>query len=173
MLVSAVRKVAAAALLARHWPAKGSRHQAFLALAGILSRAGWSLDDIKAFHRAIYKCLWLANAELGAADAEVQSTFEKHSANGEITGIPTLSGLVDQKVIGVALRWLGIDRPRPRCDYLWNDTGNADRLADLYGHELIFCSERKGYYVWTGSRWQFDEFVEVEKRAEDAMLKAV
>jgi hypothetical protein len=146
VLVSAVRKVAAATLFARCWPTKGSRHHAFLALAGVLTRAEWSLEDAKAFHRVLYRCLWPANPDLGAADTEVQSTFEKHSGGGEITGVPTLTGLFDKKVVDTTLRWLGIDRTQHR-DYHWNDTGNADRLADLYEHELIYCTERKSYYV--------------------------
>lgn len=36
VLAAAVAKLAAAALLARHWPAKGLRHEATLALAGAL-----------------------------------------------------------------------------------------------------------------------------------------
>ena len=171
VLISAVRKVAAAALLARHWPTQGSRHHAFLALAGVLARAGWGVEDAKTFHRAIYRCLWPSNPELGATDSEVQSTFDKHSAGGEITGVPTLIGLLDKKVVETAFRWLGLDRAQHR-DYHWNDTGNADRLADSYGHELIYCAERNNYYVWTGQRWRFDEFVEAEKRAEKTMLEA-
>ena len=171
VLVSSVRKVAAAALLVRHWPTKGSRHNAFLALAGVLARAGWSVEDARSFHQVLYRCLWPANPELGTADTEVQSTFERHSANGETTGVPTLLGLVDKKVVDTVLRWLGIERTEHR-NYHWNDTGNADRLADLYGHELVYCTERTSYYVWTGQRWQFDEFVEAEKRAEKTMLEA-
>jgi len=170
VLVSAVHRVAAAALLARHWPTQGSRHHGFLALAGVLARAEWSPEDAKAFHRVIYRCLWPVNPELGAADAEVQSTFEKHSAGGEVTGVPTLIELLDKKVVDTALRWLGIGQAHR--SYLWNDTGNADRLADLYGHELIYCTERNSYYVWTGRQWRFDEFVEAEKRAEKTMLEA-
>lgn len=171
VLVSAIRRVAAAALLSRHWPTKGSRHHAFLALAGVLARAEWSLEEAKAFHRVIYRCLWSSNPELHAADAEVQSTFEKYSTGGEVTGIPTLVEVIDKKVMDTALRWLGIERAQRR-DYHWSDTGNADRLADLYGHELVYCTERKSYYVWTGQQWQFDEFVEVEKRAEKTILEA-
>ena len=102
----------------------------------------------------------------------MQSTFEKHSAGGEITGVPTLIALLDKKVVDTALRWLGIDRTQKR-DYHWNDTGNADRLADLYGHELIYCSERNNYYVWTGQQWRFDEFVEAEKRAEIGPMRRI
>ena len=56
-LVLAVRKVAAAALQGRHWPAEGSRRQAFLALAGVLARAQWTFADAKAFHCAFDSCL--------------------------------------------------------------------------------------------------------------------
>ena len=171
VLISAVRKVAAAALLVRHWPTKGSRHHAFLALAGVLARAEWSVEDAKAFHHVLYRCLWPANPELGTADTEVLSTFEKHSADGETTGVPTLLSILDNNIVDAALRWLGIERTQHR-DYHWNDTGNADRLTDLYGHELVYCTERTSYYVWTGQRWQFDEFVEAEKRAEKTMLEA-
>ncbi|MBZ5677978.1 MAG: bifunctional DNA primase/polymerase [Acidobacteriia bacterium] len=171
VLVTAVRRVAAASLLARHWPAPGSRHLAFLALAGVLARGQWSLDDARSFHRVIYTCLWPTNPEMDTADSEVQCTFANHSSGNEITGIPTLIAVIDKKVVEAALRWLGIERAQ-QGDYHWNDTGNADRLADLYGHELVYCTERKGYYVWTGQQWQFDEFVEVEKRAERTVLEA-
>lgn len=172
VLELAVRKVAAAAVLARHWPTKGSRHHAFLALAGILARGEWSLDHAKTFHRVIYQCLWPSNPDLNAADSEVQSTFEKCSAGGEVTGIPTLVEVIDKKIVDTALRWLGIERSQHR-DYHWSDTGNADRLADLHGHELVYCTERRSYYVWTGRQWQFDEFVEVEKSAEKTILEAL
>jgi putative DNA primase/helicase len=171
VLVLAVRRVAAGALLVRHWPAEGSRHLAFLALAGVLVRADWGLDDAKAFHRALYRCLWPANPDLNAADSEVESTFEKHAAGRETTGIPTLAELIDKKVIDTVLRWLGVEATHHHS-YHWNDTGNADRLSDLYGHELVYCTERKSYYVWTGQRWLFDEFVEAEKRAEKTILEA-
>jgi alkylhydroperoxidase family enzyme len=44
-----VTLLAAAALLARHWPSKGSRHDAALALGRILSRAGYDEADIGDF----------------------------------------------------------------------------------------------------------------------------
>lgn len=55
VLRTAVAKVAAAALLVRHWPAAGSRHTAFLALSGVLVRAGWSIENARMFHRALYR----------------------------------------------------------------------------------------------------------------------
>src|SRR5262249_28086925 len=52
-LHQAVREVAAAALLARHWPAKGSRQDASLALAGGLLRAGWNSERAGRFILAV------------------------------------------------------------------------------------------------------------------------
>ena len=103
-----------------------------IALAGVLARAEWCQDDAKTFHRVIYRCLWPSNPELSAADTEVQSTFEKYSAGGEVTGIPSLVEVIDKKVVDTALRWLGIERAQHR-NYHWSDTGNADRLATRTG----------------------------------------
>ncbi len=52
-LARAVAKVAAAALLARHWPAQGSRDEAALALAGLLVRGGWDVVSADDFSRAV------------------------------------------------------------------------------------------------------------------------
>jgi hypothetical protein len=41
--------VAAVAILARHWPAEGSRHDAANALCGALARAEWDAEDIDTF----------------------------------------------------------------------------------------------------------------------------
>ncbi len=50
----AAREVAAAALLAIHWPAKGSRDDASLALAGALSREhGWNVPRVERFIEAV------------------------------------------------------------------------------------------------------------------------
>ncbi len=108
ILTVSVGRIAAAAALARHWPKEGSRHDAFLALAGILSRAGWPLTDAVAFHRAMYRALWPGDADMHACVKEVESTFGKNAGAGETTGFKTLAGLIDKKVLQVALAWLGI-----------------------------------------------------------------
>jgi hypothetical protein len=107
-LTRAVTRIAAAALLARHWPKEGSRHDAFLALAGILARAGWSAGDAGVFHRAIYRALWGGASDFSACDLEVRSTFEKLAEAGEVTGFHTLTGLIHVGVLETALGWLGI-----------------------------------------------------------------
>src|SRR5207249_1949958 len=44
-LRSGVVKLAACALMARHWPKNGARHECSLALSTVLLTAGWSVDD--------------------------------------------------------------------------------------------------------------------------------
>jgi hypothetical protein len=92
VLQTAVTKIAAASLLVRHWPPEqAGRNAAFIALAGALARAGWSLEDALAFHRAIYRALWGPQADLVACKAELVATYEKHGRGFETTGKRTLS----------------------------------------------------------------------------------
>jgi hypothetical protein len=120
-LTASVDKVAAAAVLARHWPKEGSRHDAFLALAGILSRANWPLADAMAFHRALYRALWPNNGDLHACEKEVESTYKKQAQAGETTGLKTLSELLDKKVLHAALSWMGISPAAPVQVIEWMD----------------------------------------------------
>src|SRR5262249_13752849 len=43
-LLNAVRRLATAVLLARHWPIQGARHEAALIIGGFLARAGFSAN---------------------------------------------------------------------------------------------------------------------------------
>jgi hypothetical protein len=112
VLQAAVARVAAASILARHWPKeKGGRNQAFIALAGALARGGWALDQAVSFHRAIYCALWGHHADLEAARAEVVATYEKHGAGFQTTGRRSLTEQVDKRALGAAFTWLGIQTP--------------------------------------------------------------
>lgn len=112
VLQAAVAKVAAASLLARHWPGeKAGRNSAFIALAGALARGGWALGDALVFHRAIYRALWGSRADLEASRAEVIGTYEKHGGGFETTGKRSLAELVNRRVVYCAFSWLGISQP--------------------------------------------------------------
>jgi hypothetical protein len=54
--------------------------------------------------------------------------------------------------------------------YLRNDTGNADRLRDAQGQNLIYCPEH-GVMVWTGRHWKLDTFIFIERLAEQVVRK--
>lgn len=99
-------KLAAAVLLAKHWPRRGSRHDASLALAGMLIRAGRSLDDAMGF---------VANVALGAGDEEwearaenVKTTAVRWKETGRVVGAPSLAHHVPETVVRTAAKWLGL-----------------------------------------------------------------
>lgn len=101
-----LNRLASAVLLARHWPRQGSRHQAALALAGGLLRAGWSVDDVITFMDAI---------TTGAGDEEAEDRRQAVVTSGEAfqagrstTGWPTLEQIVDPRVVRAVRGWLGI-----------------------------------------------------------------
>lgn len=105
VLRQAVARLAAAALLARYWPAEGSRQEAALALSGGLLRLGWQEEDIRRFLQAVCE---------GAGDEETWSRIETakyttRKAGGKITGWLRLGELVGKDVVDRVLTWLGTD----------------------------------------------------------------
>jgi hypothetical protein len=110
-LVRAGERTAAAVLLARYWPAEGSRNVAFLALAGMLARTGWTQEDAAALARAIYRVLWPESPDFRAAESEVDATFKKFAAGGDVTGFRRLKELgVPKKVLDKCSEWLHVGR---------------------------------------------------------------
>lgn len=107
VLLTAVSRVAASALLARYWPGAGTQHNAFLALAGTLANAGLQSENIHAIHRGIYRVLW-SNPDFMACASEVRSTIERRQRGSPTTAFRTLAELVKPAVINKALEWLGL-----------------------------------------------------------------
>ena len=84
----ACSRVAAAALLARHWPAQGCRHELALALAGGLLRAGWSVGKAHDFLRAVYEAA--QSGEIATKLRAVEDTAEKLAAGYEVVRAESL-----------------------------------------------------------------------------------
>ncbi len=105
-LVAAVARLAAAALLVRHWPCAGSRQDAALALAGGLLRAGWTVDDTAAFVETVAAA---AGDEEAGKRGEAAHFTDRALANGDpATGWPTLAELLAPAVVDRVRSWLGI-----------------------------------------------------------------
>jgi hypothetical protein len=110
-LQRAVREVAAVALLARHWAAKGSRQTAFLALAGGLLREGWTFERAERFIGAL--ALVTGDEETAKRIQTVVQTAPKVEQERHTTGWPTLEGLIGpqgQQVLRKVREWLGVAR---------------------------------------------------------------
>lgn len=47
------------------------------------------------------------------------------------------------------------DKPKPARS--WDDTGNADRMIDLFGSAIRYSYIDKAWYIYNGSFWEMDE----------------
>jgi hypothetical protein len=105
----AVGKLAAAVLLARHWPSKGTRDKAAMALHGGLALAGWSVEDAEAFVEAV--AVAAGDDEISMRAGKAERTAQKVKDGDRLTGWPRLMQLLGQAgeaVIRKVLDWLGI-----------------------------------------------------------------
>jgi hypothetical protein len=110
----AVGRLAAAALLIRHYPADGARHDAALAFGGVLARAKWTADEIKKFVWAVARA---------ASDGEARERGESAAggvalvAEGKPTpGLPRMREVWGADLTDNVAKWLGLD-----------DSGSKDR----------------------------------------------
>lgn len=162
-----VARIAAAALLAKHWPAAGhGRHECELALAGCLARAGWQRDDAETFVLATYRAVPSHDrTKLDRVREAVRSSFEKTNSDNPVTGFATLSAAVGDVVAKTATRWLGITAaPAPGEKHtpdllagIHRDHGNAERLIAMYGADLRYCHAFRKWLWFDGQRWRIDE----------------
>lgn len=146
-LRQAVRRVAACALLARHWPAKGQRHECSKALAGVLLRAGWSEDELIAFLTAAAKAG--RDEEWDVRKGDVLTTAEKLSEGRPTTGTPRLVQILGQQVVGKLSEWLALSREKTSVgpiigslpsDVQWPEPLRNDALQGLPG-EIVSAIE--------------------------------
>jgi hypothetical protein len=104
-----VAELAVAALIARHWPVKGSRDKAAMALAGALTRAGWPPDKVARFIEAT--AIAARDEEARQRAAKAHPANQKQEEGKPTTGWPTLRHLLGadgDEVIHRAQQWLGI-----------------------------------------------------------------
>jgi hypothetical protein len=109
-----VRTVACAALLARHWPAKGDRDTAALALSGALVRAGWDAERVSRFVEAVAVAAGDDEVRMRADKAE-RTERQLHNG-GHAWGWPKLAELLGkqgQAVVERVRQWLDLKQTRP------------------------------------------------------------
>lgn len=88
-------QLACAALLLRHWPAKGSRHVTALNVGGLLARAGWERDDVANLMRAV--CTGYGSSSTEAHVKAALDSFD-NTNNGDPTyGLPNLRKLLNNE----------------------------------------------------------------------------
>ena len=105
-----VRSLAACSLIARHWPAVGSRHEAVLALAGGLLRSGWSVADVERFVTCAARVA--GDDEVPDRGRAVRDTANGLSGEKRMTGWNRLGELLGRPVVLKLQELLTIPRVR-------------------------------------------------------------
>src|SRR5262249_11884450 len=111
-LLAAAGRLAACSLLARHWPHKGSRDAAAMALTGALTRAGWEVPAVERFVYAVAVAAGDEEARMRASKGD--RTAQRVEEGERVTGWPRLAELLGQDGEGVVAKvcgWLGLARP--------------------------------------------------------------
>ena len=149
-LSTAVRRLAAAALLVRHYPAQGGRQDFALALAGLLLKAGWEASKVEHFVTAVAEAAHDEEAQKRAAT--VRRTQESIAQGKRVTGFRALSDAVGDAVVKRLTDWLDIPRgrrtPDNRAPADANANGNAlEQLLDLVSAAEIFHSAQDEAFV--------------------------
>jgi bifunctional DNA primase/polymerase-like protein len=130
-----VVSVAACALVARSWPSTGSRHQAAMALAGMLLRNGWT--EARAADFITYAAWCAGDEEWRERGNDVAATARRIEVGGRATGIPTLAGLLGAEVIERLADWLQLKDLQVDQSFVhiapWPDPLQSDAFYGLAG----------------------------------------
>lgn len=150
-LQSHVGVLAAACLLARHWPSPaspdehGARHHASLAVAGGLIRAGWTETRVRHFLENV--CIAAHDEETRARLQNVASTAHKQATGEKTTGWPTLAECVGEKVVHRVCEWLNIKPERPDGASITPALWFAEKfpsLAGEFGDAILEETDKNG-----------------------------
>lgn len=166
-LKAAVARIAAGALLARHWPSEGGRHEASLALAGMLARAGWVEEDVRVFVRGVAQAA--GDDEWSKRENNVITTARRLDTDKPVTGRPTLEKLLVncKGVLEKVREWLGIAQNDEHIlvNAHQTDAGNAECMAFLFADHFRYCHTRGKWLYWNEARWKVDVDGEAQRAA--------
>ena len=130
-LKAQVSRLAAAALLARHWPGKGSRNSAALALAGGLLRAEWEQEAVEVFIHAV--AIGAEDEDIADREKAAKYTLQKIENDDPTTGWPALADLVGDNVVNKVRQWLEISHKNPGKPDGENSVKNNSQATKLVG----------------------------------------
>ncbi len=105
MLSRAVRELAAATLVARHYPREGSRHEFSLALAGFLQRQGW--DKACVSHFVVATATAAGDEEVKDRENGVETTADRLATGGAAIGGGRLREMLGNAAFDRVCEWLG------------------------------------------------------------------
>jgi hypothetical protein len=137
-LLCSVRRLAAAALLAQHWPGEGSRQDAAMALGGALGRAGWDEDEAAEFVELVAEA---GEDEESSKRADAARCSARKAQDGaKVTAWTTLAKIMDKDAVQKAKDWLaweGRHAGRAKPDQPPKESARLVKLAEGSIEELF------------------------------------
>jgi hypothetical protein len=136
--------LAGTALLARHWPGVGSRHDTALAVAGVLLSAG--LDEATAIKVVTEAARVAGDEEWNERANGVRTTAERFTAGEPVTGRTVLEDLLTsngKKIVAVLRRWLKPHDTSERLPYQGEGITLEDFHAYMPAHTYLFRPTRQ------------------------------
>jgi hypothetical protein len=137
----ALTKVTVGALLVRHYPEKGQRHDMANASAGMLLRAGWSDEDVAHFIEGVAEAA--GDEESRRRVGNVVSTARKLAAGEPATGAPSLASIVGDDVVARLRQFLNLESTRHAHGVVsddhddWSEPGSlGDELPPVLNFDL-------------------------------------
>jgi hypothetical protein len=136
-----VGELAAAVLLARHWPEKGIRDKCAMALTGALLRRGWSEEKTSQFVQAV--AVAAGDEEVRMRSGKAGPAARKLEVGDKCTGWPTVIRAMGPSGVEIVKRvreWLGFSDSNPATDDLplpepppWPDPPGEEAFSGLAG----------------------------------------
>jgi hypothetical protein len=160
-----VSELAAAALLVRHYPGEGSRHDGALALGGMLARAKWSAEDIGQFVTAV--ALAAGDEEWRERASSAQDAIDALENGRHIYGVPKVRELWGQPVAEAVAKWLGISNLNGRIVLPFDDPVTcAEEFVkrDFLANSSCLQYYRGNFYHFTGSVYAETDAKDVRSR---------
>jgi hypothetical protein len=101
-----VSRVAAAAVLIRHFPGEGGRHDYIHSVTGSLMWSGWNEEDTTTFMHALLRCIYVHDNEPKDRQLTVKNTIEHFKKGDRIAGWRILGQFLPSDVVKTLREWL-------------------------------------------------------------------
>jgi D5 N terminal like/Bifunctional DNA primase/polymerase, N-terminal len=167
-LLRSVGQIAAASLLIRHWPNRGSRHETALALHGLLLRADWTTEEAEHFVGVVASAA--GDEEWRSRAADGRTTAKRLATDATATGRPRLVQIFGKEIVERVSTWLGLSQKHAtvveQTHLSLTDLGNAKRFASAYRKDVRFCYRRRKWLVWDDQRWVWDDTGTIQEHAK-------
>lgn len=108
-----VRKLAAASLLVRNFPSKGTRDSLALAVHGLLASAKWEAVEAEEFVEIVFDAG--GAVDVPAKVGKAARTKRRHDAGKPVAGFTMLEGIVGTHVAKAFVEWLNL-RTQPTAE---------------------------------------------------------